>query len=236
MYLVAHRGLQSKNTRENTLAAIKLGNQNPNIHAVEIDVRLTKDNNVVVIHDEDIERTSNGKGMVREMSLDRLKRFNFGTFLKRTSISTLDEVLKKFTNDTILIIELKDENHKNILLSTKVLNIVQNYPNLNIWFKSFSKDIILYLKENTNRPVGALVNKNHLENLLLDMDFYSISKKVINKEMINQKNVQNKPVMVWTINTYNDLKLLKSTVDNYIDNIYIISDNPLIYSKLKNTL
>jgi glycerophosphoryl diester phosphodiesterase len=231
MYLVAHRGLQSKNTKENTLAAIKLGNKNPNIHAVEIDVRLTKDNEVVVIHDKDIDRTSNGKGMVREMSLERLKRFNFGSFLKRTSISTLEEVLKEFSDDTLLIIELKDELNRNILLSTKVLEIINNYPNLNIWFKSFSKEIVLYLKEKTNRPVGALVNQNHLDNLFLNMDFYSISKKIINKEMLDDKIKQNKPIMVWTINTNEDLELLKNNIGKYVDNLYIISDNPLIYCK-----
>ena len=231
MYLVAHRGLQSKNTKENTLGAIKLGDLNSNIHGVEIDVRLTKDGRVVVIHDEDIDRTSNGKGLVREMSLERLKRFNFGSFLKRTTISTLEDVLEGFSQNTLLIIELKEELDKKILLVTRVLEITSKYPNLNIWFKSFSKEIISYLKEKTNRPVGALVNKNHLDNLNLDMDFYSISKKIINKEIIMDKINKNKPIMVWTINTKEDFVLLQNNIENYINNVYIISDNPLIYSK-----
>lgn len=227
MYLVAHRGLQSKNTKENTLAAIKLGNKNSNIHAVEIDVRLTKDEKIVVIHDKDIERTSNGKGLVREMSLDRLRQFNYGSFLKRSSISTLDEVLQEFNGNTLLIIELKDELDKNILFSAKVLEIVKNYPNLNIWFKSFSKEIILFLKEKTNLPVGALVNKNHLDNLDLDVDFYSMSKQIITQDMANKKIQNNKPIMVWTINSNEDLKLLKANIGNHLDSTYIISDNPL---------
>ena len=110
-----------------------------------------------------------------------------------------------------------------------MLEITSKYHNLNIWFKSFSKEIILYLKEKTNRPVGALVSKNYLDNLYLDMDFYSISKKIINKEMIEDKIHQNKPIMVWTVNTNEDLELLKNNIGNYLENIYLISDNPLIY-------
>ncbi|MBQ7136737.1 MAG: hypothetical protein IJO43_02015 [Bacilli bacterium] len=231
MYLVAHRGLHSKNTKENTLGAIKLGDSNSRIDGVEIDVRLTKDNQVVVIHDESIDRVSNGKGKVSEMSLDRLKRFNYGSFLKRTTISTLDEVLNKFSTKTLLIIELKDELIRNIILAKKVLEITSRYPNLNIWFKSFSKDIVIYLKENTNRPVGALVNKNHIDNLDLDVDFYSISKKIITNEMVSSKLLQNKNIMVWTINSKDDMEALNNSVGTNLENIYIISDNPLIFKK-----
>lgn len=231
MYLVAHRGLHSKNTKENTLGAIKLGDSNSRIDGVEIDVRLTKDNQVVVIHDESIDRVSNGKGKVSEMSLDRLKRFNYGSFLKRTTISTLDEVLNKFSTKTLLIIELKDELIRNIILAKKVLEITSRYPNLNIWFKSFSKDIVIYLKENTHRPVGALVNKNHIDNLDLDVDFYSISKKIIANEMVSSKLLQNKNIMVWTINSKDDMEALNNSVGTNLENIYIISDNPLIFKK-----
>lgn len=231
MYLIAHRGLHSKNTKENTLGAIKLGDANKKIQAVEIDVRLTKDNKVVVIHDDVIDRVSNGKGKVREMSLDRLKRFNYGSFLKRSTISTLEEVLDKFSENTLLVIELKDELDKNIFLSDKVLEITSKYPNLNICFKSFNQDIILYLKKHTNIKVGALVNEKHISNLDLDMDFYSISKKIITKDMIEEKLSQNKQIMIWTINSKEDMELLKNNIGDYINDIAIISDNPLMYCK-----
>ena len=97
MKLIAHRGLHSKNTKENTLPALLLANKNTNLSGLELDVRLTRDNEVVVIHDEDINRVSNGKGKVRDMTLDRLKRFNCGTILKRERISTLDEALNKLS-------------------------------------------------------------------------------------------------------------------------------------------
>lgn len=231
MYLIAHRGLQTKNTKENTLGAIKLGDSNPNIYGVELDVRLTKDNKVVVIHDDTIDRTSNGKGKVREMSLNRLKRFNYGSFLKRSTISTLEEVLDKFSSNTLLIIELKDELDKNIFLARKVLEITMKYSNLNIWFKSFSKDIVMYLKENNDRPVGILISSKNIEYLDLDMDFYSISKKIVTKDMISNKLSQNKKVMIWTVDTNEDMNILENNIGNYLDSIYLISNNPLMYRK-----
>jgi len=231
MYLIAHRGLHSKNTKENTLGAIKLGDSNDKVDGVEIDVRLTMDNKVVVIHDDSIDRVSNGKGKVSEMSLDRLKRFNYGTFLKRSTITTLEEVLSKFSSNTLLIIELKDESIRNVVLAKTVLEITSKYPNLNIWFKSFSKDIILYLKENTDRFVGALVNKNHINNLDLDVDFYSISKKIMTNDLFLSETLKNKPIMVWTINTKEDMEVLNNSIGADLSNAYIISDNPLIFKK-----
>ena len=231
MYLVAHRGLHSKNTKENTLGAIKLGDANPRVYGVEIDVRLTKDNRVVVIHDDTIDRVSNSKGKVSEMSLERLKRFNYGSFLKRSTISTLEEVLSNFSRNTLLIIELKDEIERSMILANKVLEITSKYPNLNIWLKSFSKDICLYLKQHSNYPVGILINKNNIHDLELDMDFYSISKKIITIPLISNKLSENKRVMVWTVNSKEDMDILRNNIGNYLDYIYIISDNPLIYCK-----
>ena len=138
MNLIAHRGLHSKNTKENTLEAIELGNRHEDIDGVEIDVRLTKDNQVVVIHDEYIDRVSNGSGRINEMSLGRLKRFNYGTRVKPSTVNSLSEVLDKISPDTLLVIELKDEREKNDILASKVIEIVNQYPLLNIWLKSFS--------------------------------------------------------------------------------------------------
>ena len=159
MNLIAHRGLHSKNTKENTLEAIELGNKHVDIDGVEIDVRLSKDNKVVVIHDEYIDVVSNGRGRTNEMSLERLKRFNYGTVVKPSTINSLSEVLDKISPQTLLIIELKDEREKNDILASKVIEIVNNYPLLNIWLKSFSLDIVNYLKRYSNRPVGILINE-----------------------------------------------------------------------------
>lgn len=232
MNLIAHRGLQSKNTKENTLPALILANKNNKLSGFELDVRLTRDNEIVVIHDEDIDRVSNGKGKVRDMSLDRLKRFNYGTWIKRSTISTLDEVLSKLNSSSMIIIELKDEQEKNNILVNKTLEIINKYPNLDIWLKSFSKDIILYLKQYSNYPVGILINDKDRKLLDIDVDFYSISQKIINNKMVENLLNQNKNIMIWTVNTEKEIDLLKKELGNNINKVYIISDKPLIINKI----
>lgn len=231
MHLIAHRGLHSKNTKENTLEAIELGDKNPLIDGVEIDVRLTKDNEVVVIHDDTIDRISDGKGRVNEMSLERLRRFNYGTIIKPSTINTLDEVLRGFSSNTILIIELKADDGKEELLANKVISIINKYPNLNIWLQSFSQSIIDYLKKHSHHPIGVLVNKNNINTLNLNVDFYAISEHIITKEMIKNLLNQKKLVLVWTICSSNDMRSLEEKIGNYLQNIYVISDNPIMYCK-----
>jgi len=226
MNLIAHRGLHSKNTKENTLPALILANKNSKLSGVELDVRLTRDNEVVVIHDEDIERVTNGKGLVRDMSLDRLKRFNCGTILKRERISTLDEVLSKLGSSGLIIIEIKDEYKNNDIISMKVLEIIKKYPGLNIWIKSFSKEIVEYLKKYSKYPVGILINNNNIESLSIDVDFYSISQKIINNDIAEKLLRKNKPIMIWTINSKEEIKELRNRLGDKLNSVYIISDYP----------
>ncbi len=231
MNLIAHRGLHSKNTKENTLEAIELGSRHQDIDGVEIDVRLTKDNKVIVIHDEYIDVVSNGRGRTNEMSLERLKRFNYGTVVKPSTVNSLSEVLDKISPSTLLIIELKDEREKNDVLASKVIEIVNNYPLLNIWLKSFSLDIVNYLKRYSNRPVGILIDTFNKDLLNLDFDFYSISQYIITNDIVNNKLKDKKAIMVWTINTKKQFKELKDKLKANINRVYLISDNPLIYCR-----
>ncbi|MDE6182363.1 MAG: glycerophosphodiester phosphodiesterase, partial [Eubacteriales bacterium] len=122
--IFAHRGA-SAYAPENTMEAFKLAIKQ-NADGIEIDVHLTKDNHVVVIHDETIDRVSNGKGFVRDYTLEELRQFsynyNFNQY-ENVKIPTLEDVLEliKPTN-LILNIELKTnflwyENIEEIVLS-----------------------------------------------------------------------------------------------------------------------
>lgn len=79
MKIIAHRGLYDKIVAENTYLAISRALNNNSLVGVEIDVRLTKDNKIVVIHDKNISRTSNGFGIVENMTLSELQKYNFGS-------------------------------------------------------------------------------------------------------------------------------------------------------------
>ncbi len=110
--IFAHRGV-SINYPENTLAAFQAAAKLP-IAGVELDVHLTADKEVVVIHDETIDRTSNGSGYVKDFTLQQLRTFDFGSWFSREFgdevIPTLGEVLELFagTNHRINI-ELKTD-------------------------------------------------------------------------------------------------------------------------------
>ena len=76
IYVAAHRGWSEKypeNTLEAFKAAIELG-----VDQLETDIRLTKDGELVIIHDESVDRTTNGSGKVKELTLEELKSLDAG--------------------------------------------------------------------------------------------------------------------------------------------------------------
>jgi len=112
MEIFAHRGA-SGNFPENTIAAFKEAARLP-VFGVEFDVHMTADGELVVIHDESIDRTSDGKGYVKDMSLSELKKHDFGSWFSSDfqgeKIPTLAEVLDVFeSTEHKLNIELKSD-------------------------------------------------------------------------------------------------------------------------------
>ena len=108
--IVAHRGLP-EDYPENTIIAYRHALM-LHIDMLEIDVHYTKDKELVVIHDDTIDRTSNGKGKVSDFTLKELKALDFGFYkgekFKGESIPTFDEVLDLADNfSQKLLIEIK---------------------------------------------------------------------------------------------------------------------------------
>lgn len=104
--IIAHRGLNGlypENSRRSFEEALKL-----DIYGLECDVNLTADGEVVVIHDQSVDRTSDGTGEVGEMTLSQLRALNFGTAEDPQQIMTLGELLK-----------LIDASGKHLLIETK---------------------------------------------------------------------------------------------------------------------
>ncbi len=110
-YIFAHRGA-SKYAPENTMSAFKKALE-MKADGIELDVQLTKDKIPVIIHDETVKRTTDGKGFVSEFTYDQLQKLDAGKwFSKQFSserIPTLEEFLiwMKQTN-LLLNIELKN--------------------------------------------------------------------------------------------------------------------------------
>ncbi len=133
--LLGHRGYSAKYP-ENTLLAFKRAIE-AGADGVELDVWMTKDGEVVVIHDGTVDRVSNGTGNVKEMTLEELKSLDFGNGEK---IPTLEEVFEALPEDVIINVELKDidavektaelikaNNPERILVSSFDINALREY-------------------------------------------------------------------------------------------------------------
>lgn len=118
--IIAHRG-ESYDAPENTLASINLAWER-GAEAVEIDVHLSKDNQVVVIHDPNTLRVSGIKKKIKNSTVADLKKLDVGSWksaeFKNEKIPTLKEVLATVPQSKKLIIEIKSE--------LKILNFLRN--------------------------------------------------------------------------------------------------------------
>ncbi|MGB9936847.1 MAG: glycerophosphodiester phosphodiesterase [Methanobacterium sp.] len=111
MKIIAHRGasyFEPENTIRAYKRAIEMG-----ADFVETDVRITQDKELVIMHDADISRTTNGKGLVKNLTLDELKEFDAGLGER---IPTLKEVIELVKNKTGLIVEIKEPGTEGIIM------------------------------------------------------------------------------------------------------------------------
>ncbi len=119
--IFAHRGASAQ-APENTLAAFQLA-QDLQADGIELDVMLTADQQVVVIHDDTLDRTTNGSGRVADMRLEEIKTLDAG---KGEQVPTLVEVLERFGGKFLINIELKNYTSIFDSLPIEVSKLVQS--------------------------------------------------------------------------------------------------------------
>ena len=113
---IGHRGAaghEPENTMASFQKAIEFG-----ANAIEFDVRLTKDGQIVVFHDPTLDRTTNGKGILKDQTFAELVALDAG---KGQRIPTLWQVLETFRDKTIFNIELKETS-----IADRVLDIINS--------------------------------------------------------------------------------------------------------------
>ena len=108
---IAHRGASGEGLApENTLAAVKKA-LDIGVDLVEVDIHLTADRQPVVIHDQMVDRTTNGTGLVSTMTLSQIVKLDagswFGTQFKGESIPTLEEVIAMCRSRALVLVEAK---------------------------------------------------------------------------------------------------------------------------------
>lgn len=224
----AHRGA-SAYAPENTLESFKLA-LNQGADGIELDVQLSKDGELVVIHDETIDRTSDGIGFVRNYTLEELKKFNFNygnANYNNVKIPTLREVYE-FLKPTNLVInvELKTGIIFYEGIEEKVLNLAKEMNMEDrIIYSSFNHYTIKKIKElNNNVPTGLLYCDGWIDVLkyakklgvtALHPCGYNLQYENLIEECKKEKML----LHVWTVNSEKDIKFLyENNIDAIITN------------------
>ena len=128
--ILAHRGFAAEYP-ENTMLAFKEA-EKTGADGLELDVQMTRDGELVVIHDEKVDRTTNGTGLVKDFTLEELRkldaRFKFKELSKKEQIPALDEVLEWLSGTGMICnIELKNSIIPYEGMEEKVINLVRAY-------------------------------------------------------------------------------------------------------------
>jgi glycerophosphoryl diester phosphodiesterase len=234
-YFIAHRG-ESFAAPENTLAAVKLAWAN-NADGIEIDVRLSHDNKIVVIHDANTRRTSGKPGRVKSMSLEVLKRIDVGSRRgikwRNERIPTLEEVLESVPRGRFVMIEIKCSIVilpllKKLLHNTSIKNsqiklacfglkkisaVKKALPQFEAYrIKRVDRENIILNSYRLNGLIKS-AKKNNIDGVSLSYSGWLSKKKI---EKIKSCGLK---VFVWTVdNPQRALRLINSGIDGIISN------------------
>ncbi|WP_321305972.1 glycerophosphodiester phosphodiesterase family protein [Marinifilum fragile] len=143
--VIAHRGA-SANAPENTLAAVKQA-LNDRANMIEIDVHLSKDGKICVMHDNKVNRTTDGKGRIKNLDWQYIQSLDAGAWysseFKGETVPLLQEVLNCVNGQSKLIIEIKNKSSYYPGIEKKVVDCIQQYKAEN-WciVQSFHYDVL----------------------------------------------------------------------------------------------
>ncbi|MDD3895564.1 MAG: glycerophosphodiester phosphodiesterase family protein [Bacilli bacterium] len=188
MIFIAHRGLYNEQIGENTISAFDNAFHN-GFEGIELDVRKTKDNQVVVIHDSFISRVSNGFGLIKSLTYQQLLKYDFGkSYIER--IPLLKEVINRY-NNKIILIELKES----ILIKELNLNNKNMY-----YISSFNYDYIKDIPKSKQYKKGII---NYVFNTNIDLDnidFIMILDILITDKIYNYYDKKGIEIIIYGVN------------------------------------
>ncbi|WP_100486061.1 glycerophosphodiester phosphodiesterase [Sporolactobacillus pectinivorans] len=148
--IFAHRGSKS-NRPENTLSAFEEA-MHVGSDGIELDVHLTKDQEVVVMHDEKVNRTTNAKGQIKSFTVNDLKELDAGSWFspqfRGERVPTLKEVLDLLSDfPGVLNVEFKTDHNVYPGIEEKVVRLIDLYrSNLPVVYSSFNHESLIRMK------------------------------------------------------------------------------------------
>ena len=238
----AHRGA-SAYAPENTLAAFELAIRQ-RADAIELDAKLTADRQVVVIHDQTVDRTTEGSGEVGKMASATLRELDAGSFFDETyqgeKIPLLSEVFEVVGKRIFINIELTNYASLTDTLPEAVADLVQGY-NLeeSVMFSSFNPIALWRIKRSLPAvPVGLLAQpgksgmwaRSWLGGLVPHEALHP-EKGDATSSLIHKNHHNGKRVYVYTVNQPTEMQhLFQIGVDG------IFTDDPLIALQVREQI
>ncbi len=210
------KGIVPENTIVSFMKAMELG-----CEAVELDVHISKDGQLAVIHDELVDRTTNGSGPVSEMSLGELKELDAGN---GNRIPTLDEVFEAVRSSPLIVqIELKGEGTEKV-----VPGFVESQRMTDrVVFTSFWHNRVLEAhKRLPGAKSGILISCHPVDPVqLLDQaqaDYLHVKSPYIDRALVEAVHQAGRTIRAWGENT--EVSVIDRLIELEVDAIG--SDRP----------
>jgi len=229
---MGHRGYPARYP-ENTLASFK-GAMDAGCDMIELDVTLTRDRKVVVIHDDTLDRTTTGKGLVGERSLEEIKTLDAGSWFDARFASErvpeLLEVLKLTAGRCMLNIEIKTSAYEADFpadaIEHQVVELVKTSGAMGrVIISSFDQWILQRIAAMDAPPAVALISDHGADKIVLDlllaMQAFSWHPrfKVLTRDQVEAVHAAGLKIFPWTINTREEAqRILALGVDGLICN------------------
>jgi glycerophosphoryl diester phosphodiesterase len=232
--IFAHRGA-SAYTPENTLAAFELAVLQK-ADAIELDVKLSSDQNVVVIHDQTVDRTTDGTGRVRDLPLAAMLELDagshFDTAYKGEPIPTLSQVFETIGRKIFINIELTNYSSSSDSLPERVAELTKIHGLAdNVLFSSFHPNVLRRIHRLLPTvPIGFLTHsglsgvlaRTWLGRALVNYQAIHPELQEASQELVNNMHQAGYRVHVYTVNLVKDMTRLFSYG---IDGIF--TDDPI---------
>ena len=203
MLKIGHRGARAyepENTLSSFRRALELG-----VDAVELDVRRTRDNELVVIHNADVNKTTDGSGAVNELTLEEIQRF---VTEKGEHVPTLEDVLDAVAKRVKVLVELKEAGTEEQVISL----IRKKRLTENVIIISFHEDALRKVRELSDEVETGLIyvrHKNPIQTALdLKAEYLLPLYRFTHSSNVKKAHEAGLKVIVWSINN-------KEEVDEY---------------------
>ncbi len=234
-YKFAHRGLHDSLNPENSMGAFAKAMENG--FAIELDIRKTKDNKIVVFHDDDLKRICGIEGEIENLTLAEIQSLSI--LNSEEKIPTLSQVFKLTDDRVPLLIELKPSDDRNEFCKC-VLDELTTYmgryalqsfdPRLLVYFKKalphIPRGMLSSSFKTTHAPFPQRVFVRHLFMFKnVNPSFISFDASDLPNKLVARKNV---PVLAWTVRSERKEKDVMRYANSVIFEDYI-PDNPFNY-------